>query len=132
MFCFFLQKSHQQLADEKQLHLVEFRSETGNVPTVVASPSKVRKEEEIPSDENLDFTRYVLDGKIVLRKKKYTPFYTRLPSYQNHLLKVERFRNFDETRLRLKAEYGALHSFLTEKYPEAKIPIRKKSETEES
>ncbi|XP_020279303.1 28S ribosomal protein S5, mitochondrial [Pseudomyrmex gracilis] len=125
------QKSHQQLADEKQLHLVEFRSETENIPIVVASPSKVRKEEEILSNEVLDFTRYVLDGRIVLKRKKYTPFYTRLPSFQNHLLKVERFRNSDETRLRLRAQYGALQSFLTEKYPEAKIQPWKKREAEE-
>lgn len=127
---FFLQKSHQQLADEKQLHLVEFHPETGYFPVVVASPSTVRKKEEIPSNEDLDFNRYVLDGRIVLKRKKYIPFYTRLPSFQNYLLKTERRRNFDKTRIQLMAEYGALHSFLTEKYPEAKLDRPKKAASE--
>ncbi|KYN06249.1 PREDICTED: 28S ribosomal protein S5, mitochondrial [Cyphomyrmex costatus] len=127
------QKSYQQLADEKRLHLVEFKSENGNYPVVIASPSKVRKPEEIASNEILDFTQYVLGGKVILQKKKYPPFYTRLPSYKTKLVKLERLRNFDKTRIQLLAEYGALHSFLTEKYPEAKLlPKPKKSENNET
>ncbi|EGI69854.1 28S ribosomal protein S5, mitochondrial [Acromyrmex echinatior] len=126
------QKSYQQLADEKRLHLVEFKSENGNYPEVIASPSKVRKPEEVKSYEILDFTQYVLDGKIRLQKKKYPPFYTKHPLYKTKLVKLERFRNFDETRIKLMAEYGALHSFLTEKYPEAKLrPKPKRSENNE-
>ncbi|KYN31252.1 28S ribosomal protein S5, mitochondrial [Trachymyrmex septentrionalis] len=127
------QKSYQQLADEKRLHLVEFKSENGNYPEVVASPSKVRKLGEIKSNEILDFTQYVLGGKIVLKKKKYPPFYTKHPLYKTKLVKLERLRNFDETRIKLMAEYGALHSFLTEKYPEAKLrPKPKRSENNET
>ncbi|KYN28944.1 28S ribosomal protein S5, mitochondrial [Trachymyrmex cornetzi] len=127
------QKSYQQLADEKQLHLVEFKSENGNYPEVVASPSKVRKSEEVKSNENLDFTQYVLGGKVILQKKKYPPFYTKHPLYQTKLVKMERVRNFDKTRIKLMAEYGALHSFLTEKYPEAKLlPKPKRSENNET
>ncbi|XP_077277661.1 mitochondrial ribosomal protein S5 [Temnothorax americanus] len=125
------QKSYQQLADEKRLHLVEFKSENGNYPVVIASPSQVRKPEEVTSHEILDFTQYVLGGKVILQKKKFAPFYTRLPSWKTRLLKLERTRHFDETRIKLMAEYGALNSFLTEKYPEAKLrPKRKPSENE--
>lgn len=128
-----MQKSYQQLADEKKLHLVEFRSENGNYPIVIASPSQVRKPEEVPSHEILDFTQYVLGGKVVLQKKKCPPFYTKLPSWKNRLLKMERLRHFDDTRIKLMAEYGALHSFLTEKYPEAKLlPKPKPSENDET
>ena len=51
------QRTHQALANEKKLHLVEFREETGNFPTVVASPEDgvVRTEAEIGKDEVLDF-----------------------------------------------------------------------------
>lgn len=121
-----MQKSYQQLADEKRLHLIEFRSEKGNYPEIIASPSEVRKTEELSSSENRDFTQYVMGGKVVLRKKKYSPFFTKLPSWQIRLKKLERLRHFDETRIRLLAEYGALHSFLTEKYPEAKLKLRKR------
>jgi small subunit ribosomal protein S5 len=122
-----LQKSFQQLADEKQLHLVELRAEHSDYPEVVASPSKVRKADEVPSDEILDFNRYLMDGKIRLRKKKSVPFYTRFPSYQLHLKKMERMRHYDDTKIRILAEHGKLQSFLTEKYPEAScINLNKK------
>lgn len=87
----------------------------------------------MPSHEILDFTQYVLDGKIRLQRKKYPPFYTKLPLWKTKLVKLERLRHFDETRIKLMAEYGALHSFLTEKYPEAKLrPKPKASETSET
>ncbi|XP_012530208.1 28S ribosomal protein S5, mitochondrial [Monomorium pharaonis] len=127
------QKSYQQLADEKRLHLVEFKSENGNYPIVIASPTKVRKPEQVTTDEILDFTQYVLGGKVILQKKKQPPFYTKLPSWKTKLVKLERLRHFDKTRINLMAEYGALHSFLTEKYPEAKLhPKPKRSENTET
>ncbi|XP_064124464.1 small ribosomal subunit protein uS5m isoform X2 [Loxodonta africana] len=48
------QETHQQLADRKRLHVVEFREECGPLPIVVASPqSTLRKnpepEEEVPN-----------------------------------------------------------------------------------
>lgn len=54
-----LQKSHQQLANEKQLHLVEFRKENLDFPKVVASPEDnvVRTRAEIPQEEEMDLTR---------------------------------------------------------------------------
>ncbi|XP_012226046.1 small ribosomal subunit protein uS5m [Linepithema humile] len=129
------QKSYQQLADEKRLHLVEFRSENGNYPEVIASPLKVRKAEEVQSHEIRNFTQYVMGGKVVLRKKKYPPFFTKLPSWKVKLRKLERLRHGDDTRMKLIAEYGALHSFLTEKYPEAKLKLpkwKKKRESDET
>ncbi|KAK8395936.1 hypothetical protein O3P69_005810 [Scylla paramamosain] len=58
------QKTHQQLANEKKLHLVEFRKEQLNFPKVVASPedSVVRTRAEIPQEEELDLTRYLMGG----------------------------------------------------------------------
>lgn len=115
-----LQKSHQQLAQEKQLHLVELRAENSYYPKVVASPHKVRKPLEVKSTEVLDFTQYVMGGKVVLKKRKYPPFYTKLESYKRYLQKQEYLRCQDDVRLRLLAEHGELKSFLTDKYPEAR------------
>lgn len=128
----YLQKSYQQLADEKRLHLVEFKSENGNYPVVLASPSQIRKPEEVPPNEILDFTQYMMGNKVILKKKKLSPFFTRLPSYQKRLVKLERTRNSDETRIQLLAKYGKLHSFLTEKYPEAQICRKRKPHEDET
>lgn len=114
------------------MHLVEFKSENGNYPVVLASPLEVRKPQEVPSNETLDFTQYVMGNRVVLKKKKFPPFYTRLPSYKNKLLKMERIRNFEETRIHLLAKYGALHSFLTEKYPEAALRRKRKPKKDET
>lgn len=113
------QKSHHELAEEKKLHLVEFRSEHGNYPQIVASPSSVRTEEEIPSTEPMDFSQHVMGGKLELLKKKRPPFYTRLYGWQKHLRQVEKLRDKENVRIQLRAEYGDVRSFMTEKYPEA-------------
>jgi len=123
------QKTHQQLADEKRLHLVEFREENLNFPKVVASPtSAVRKTEEIPKNEDLDFTMVTMDGKVVLKRKKFPPFYVNLPSYIKHLKKQAKFRNHPEIRHHLQVEYGEVRSFLQEKHPECKQGYVKKEE----
>ncbi|XP_078034963.1 mitochondrial ribosomal protein S5 [Augochlora pura] len=115
------QKTYQQLSDEKQLHLVEFRKENDNFPKIIASPEKVRTQSEIQKDEIIDFKEYIMDGRRVLHKKRPPPFFTKLPSYKNYLCKMERRRDQDNVRIRLKAEYGDICSFLTEKYPEARV-----------
>nr|CAD7199852.1 unnamed protein product [Timema douglasi] len=128
------QKTHEQLAEEKGLHVVEFRKEEDYFPTVVASPSLIRSQDQIPPDEVLDFTQHVLGDRVVLKRKKFPPFYTKLPSWENHLMKMEKIRNHDKVRLHMLAEYGEIRSFLTEKYPEcrpAKFQKHQTPETEE-
>ncbi|CAH4038068.1 28S ribosomal protein S5, mitochondrial [Pieris brassicae] len=115
------QRSHQQLAEEKKLHLVEFRDENEFYPMVVASPSTVRTKEEIPKDETLDFIQYVMNDKVILKKKKFPPFYQTMPHYELYLKKFERFRNHEKIRLNLKVEYGETKSFLSDKYPDEKV-----------
>ena len=44
-----------ELADEKRLHLVEFREENDFFPLVVATPEHVRTKEELEPNEILDF-----------------------------------------------------------------------------
>lgn len=124
------QKTYQQLAEEKQLHLVELRKENDYFPKVVASPETPRTESEIKQSEILDFKGYIMDGRMVLKKPPREPFYTKLPSYQTHLRKMERKRDHDNVRIRLRAEYGDICSFHVEKYPEARI-LRWKKQKEQ-
>lgn len=112
------QRTHQQLAEEKKLHLVEFRQENEYYPRVVASPSVVRTKEEIPKDETLDFIQYVLNDKVILKRKKFPRFYETMPHYEIYLKKFEKRRNHEKIRLNLKIEYGEVKSFLNDKYPE--------------
>lgn len=110
------------MANEKKLHLIEMRKENNYFPTVLASPPVARTSKEISKDEILDFQQYVMDGKVVLEKKKRDSPFSHLPSWQFHLRKQERLRNQDDVVIRLRAEYGDVCSFLTEKYPEARAP----------
>lgn len=46
-----VQETHQQLADKKSLHVVEFREECGPLPIVVASPKGALRKDPEPEDE---------------------------------------------------------------------------------
>ncbi|XP_046401697.1 28S ribosomal protein S5, mitochondrial isoform X2 [Ischnura elegans] len=125
------QKTYQQIAEEKGLHVVEIRKDRDNFPSVVASPTKCLTEEEIDRD-NLDYTQHGLDGRVVLQKKKFPIFYTQLPSYQKYLNRMERFRGQPKTRIHLLAEYGEVRSFLADKYPECVAPKFQKVKSDEA
>jgi small subunit ribosomal protein S5 len=45
------------LAEEKKLHVVEFRKENDFLPTVVASPPVCRKQSQVKSYEIMDYTQ---------------------------------------------------------------------------
>jgi small subunit ribosomal protein S5 len=47
------------LAEEKKLHVVEFRKENDYFPTVVASPPTCRTQEEIKPNEVMDYTQVI-------------------------------------------------------------------------
>ncbi|XP_028170413.1 small ribosomal subunit protein uS5m [Ostrinia nubilalis] len=114
------QRTHQQLAEEKKLHLVEYKAENEFFPKVVASPSEVRTKDQIPKDETLDFTQYVMNDRVILKKKQFPPFYESMPHYKIYLKKYEKYRNHEKIRLNLKTEYGEVKSFLNDRYPEEK------------
>jgi small subunit ribosomal protein S5 len=127
------QKSHQKLAEEKQLHLVELRKEQDEFPKVVASPSVCRTANEIKRDEIMDFNQYVMGGKIVLQKKKFPPFYTKFRSWDIYRRKQERIRNHDKIRMHMLTHQGELKSFHTAKHAECrpkKNPPAMKEEAE--
>lgn len=103
------------------------KEENDNYPQVIASPAVVRKPEEIDSQEVMDFTQYVMGGKVVLKKKKPPPFYTKQHSWVIRLRKTAFLRNKEDVRIRMLAEHGELRSFYTDKYPEAKPTLWNKS-----
>uniref|UniRef100_A0A2S2NHX0 Small ribosomal subunit protein uS5m n=1 Tax=Schizaphis graminum TaxID=13262 RepID=A0A2S2NHX0_SCHGA len=117
------QKTHQQLADETNYHLVEFRKENDYLPVIVASPKGPVKTDP---KEAPDFLQYVMDNKVRLRKKKSLPFYTKKTHWYIKEKKIETVRNMDKAKYNLLAEYGEIRSFLTDKYPECR-PVQKKS-----
>lgn len=82
-------------------------------------------------NEILDFKQFCFDGKVVLKKKKCPPFYTKLDSYLKYLNRQERVRNHDKVRIQMLAEHGELRSFHTDKYPECRPSRLPKKETEE-
>lgn len=126
------QKSSEEIAEEKKLHLVEICKENNFFPNVIASPTECRKSEEIPKDEILDFKQYCYDGRVVLKKKKPPPFYTKLKSYEVYLKKQEKLRNQEEVRINLIAEYGEIRSFLGDQYPECRQYRHPEKEKEEN
>lgn len=113
------QKTYDQLAEEKKLYVVEFRKDNNFFPKIVGIPSQCRKPEEIPRNEELDFKQYVMNNKVLLRKRKHPPFYAKFPSYKIYLRKAEKRRSHEPIKADLFARYGSYRSFLTEKYPEA-------------
>lgn len=115
------QRNYEKLAEEKKLHLVEYRAENEFYPKVVASPSEVRTKQEIPHDETLDFVQYVMNDRVILKKKKFPRFYETMPHYKIFLKKFEKFRNHEKIRKDLKVEYGEVKSFLTDRFPEEKL-----------
>ncbi|CAF4822388.1 unnamed protein product, partial [Rotaria magnacalcarata] len=64
-------KTYQDWANEKQLHLVEYRPENDYFPRLLASPNNgrpVRTSLEIDPDEDLDFERLCFEGRTLDRR----------------------------------------------------------------
>ena len=92
----------QELADEKRLHLVEFREENDYFPLVVATPEHVRTREELEPNEILDFEQIVYDGNLPRYFEEKAPFYTKLPVWEIAERKRKRARYIWELWLRME------------------------------
>lgn len=114
------QKTHQQMAEEKGLHVVQFQSGHGDFPIVVASPKQCRNTAELEKAEVLDVNQYAMEGKVVLKKQKFPPFYTKYRGYELYEKKQEKLRNHHRIRMDMLTNYGEYRSFLTDKYPECR------------
>lgn len=69
------QKTPEILADETGYNVVELKQENDYYPQLIAKPSETVE----VSPQKLDFQEYVMKGKVVLQRKKFSPFYTKLP-----------------------------------------------------
>ena len=114
------QRTHQELANEMRLHLVEFRKENHNFPRVVASPEDnyVRTKEEILPNEILDFQIITFDGNMPLLKPKPRPFYEKLPSWAQRAKKVKPQEHHFQHRIDMLVEHGREQSQYTDVFPE--------------
>lgn len=132
------QRSHQTLADEKQLHLVELRAENDFFPKVVASPSngQVRTQAEIPPTEVLDFEVICHDGFMpeIKDEQDARPHYTLYPeeSQKRYVKKAQLTWHQYERRIEMLSEDGAIASHLTDRYPECVPPVYIKRKTEDN
>jgi len=118
------QKTHQTLADEKGLHLVEMRPENDFYPRVLASPSdgKIRTQAEIGHNEILDFEMICFEGNLPEpRMEKRNP-YEGTPGWDVHLRRSWAWQHHPYVRQRMRVEngeqFGAVRSHLYDKYPE--------------
>jgi len=125
------QKTHQTLADEKRLHLVEMRPENDYFPKVLASPSdgKVRTHSEIGHDEFLDFQMVSFEGHLPTpRPPKKNPW-EGSSGWDLHLRRGWAYESHPRVRQRMRVEngeeWGAVRSHLYEKYPECVEPDRR-------
>ncbi|TRY71493.1 hypothetical protein TCAL_12614 [Tigriopus californicus] len=134
------QRSHQTLADEKQLHLVELRAENDFFPKVVASPSnnEVRTQAEIPPTEVLDFEMICHDGFMpeFNNEENVRPHYMRYSeeAQKRYVKKTRISWHHYERRIEMLAEDGAIASHLTDRYPECvpSVFIKRKNEDNEA
>jgi small subunit ribosomal protein S5 len=103
------QKRYQDIANEKQLHLVDVREENYFYPQILASPEgPVKTDAEIVQrGENLDFTYYIYDGRVKLVEPKRKPFYEDGPTWYKHLDRLDYEKNRERTKLLLAAKYGS-------------------------
>ena len=120
------QKTHQALADEKKLHLVEMRAENDYFPRVVASPSdgEVRTKDDIGHNEILDFEMICFEGNLpAWRPPRGNPW--ERPGdggWDKYVRKNWAYRAQQGVRQRMRVEHGdqwgSVRSHLHDKYPE--------------
>ena len=141
------QKTHQSLADDKGLHLLELRSENDFFPKVVASPSngRVRTKSDILPNETLDFETICYDGNLPHIKQEHykgdiskltEEQQAKLPGWEIRIRKLRAMNHRYEQRIQMLADYGRLESHLTDIFPECKAydytKINRKESTEEA
>lgn len=102
------QRTYQEMADEKGLHLVELREETFDFPRVLASPISTKalgSEPNIKDENSLDFTYYIYNGKIrQVKAPRRNPFLG-TPSWQKHLDYQDYVKNREASKLEFAARY---------------------------
>uniref|UniRef100_W8BCS6 Small ribosomal subunit protein uS5m n=1 Tax=Ceratitis capitata TaxID=7213 RepID=W8BCS6_CERCA len=97
------QKTHEEIAQQTNLLVVEFRNEAGKHPRIVSQPEYCRTNEQIKQNEVLDYNQYVLGDKIILKKDKLDPFFVNSRGYILYLKRKEQIRNQNKVRANMLA-----------------------------
>ena len=102
------QKTHQVLADEKKLHLVEMRAENDYFPRVVASPTDgiVRTKDEIGHNEILDYEMICFEGNLPLWRERVDDTWVGTPGWDKYLRKGWARQHHASVRTRMRVEHG--------------------------
>uniref|UniRef100_A0AC35UGC6 S5 DRBM domain-containing protein n=1 Tax=Rhabditophanes sp. KR3021 TaxID=114890 RepID=A0AC35UGC6_9BILA len=100
------QETHQQLAERKGLHVVEFKASRQYFPEIVASPidTEIKKESQIELVDKLELEDFYGEGRYPLKKKRSPPFWVNTPGHQAGLWRRHPFRNQENAMLRLLAD----------------------------
>ncbi|CEF69078.1 28S ribosomal protein S5, mitochondrial [Strongyloides ratti] len=100
------QETHQQLAERKGLHVVEFKPTRQFYPEIVASPleSKLKTEDEIQPSDRLELEDFYGEGRYPLKKPKKKPFYINTPGHIAAEWRKHPFRNQENAMIRLLAD----------------------------
>uniref|UniRef100_A0A0N5CHX6 Small ribosomal subunit protein uS5m n=1 Tax=Strongyloides papillosus TaxID=174720 RepID=A0A0N5CHX6_STREA len=100
------QETHQQLAERKGLHVVEFKPTRQYFPEIVASPieTRIKSEKEILPSDRLELEDFYGEGRYPLYKPITKPFYTTTPGHLAAQRRKHPFRNQRDTKIRLMAD----------------------------
>lgn len=109
------QRSYQEMADEKRLHLVEMRDENFNFPTVLASPTSGPVQDYSIDDESHDFYYFINNGRIRQAPRVHRNPFIDDRDYYKHRTKLDYFKNRHTTKLALAAKYG--HTRVLDVFP---------------
>lgn len=121
------QRSHQQLAEEKGLYLIETRKDHLYYPKILGAPKKCRTDSELRPNEVVDLRQYCYQGRVLATKRKPPNPWRNTKGWEIHEKKEEKKRSHETIKRQMYFEHGELRSFYTEKYPEC-VPFRRKRE----
>ena len=80
------QKKYADIANEKNLHVVEFKPEMDNFPMILANAQNPIEENKLQSNDKYqrNINLYLFQNRYRLDKKKKLPFYNDYPSYKHY------------------------------------------------
>lgn len=113
------QKTYQEIANEKKMHVVQVRPERDFYPEVLASPSVVLAPEEAKKDPH-SFSEYVLGNRVVYKRNKIMKPFEKAQGWERHLKKTLFKRNHDKVAIQLFVEHGNQQSFYYDLYKECR------------
>lgn len=82
-----------------KLNVVELRPEMEGIPLVVAKPEDGKTKEEGIKEESFSFENFYYNGRVLLHRKKPTPFFFKYRSWHIKNAFLTKMRNQRQTQL---------------------------------